>query len=138
MWQDQIIYLDANFVIRFIEDRILVSDSLKSLAATIDGHNCQLFTSVLTCFEALVKPLRDNNQKLVGQFQSFFKQDNLMIVDVNQEIIEQALLLAKAHGFRLADAIHLATAKTAGCSIILSDDVQWQRIDFARLISFAT
>ena len=48
----------------------------------------------------------------------------LEIAYADNEVMSEALALAAAHGLQIWDCLILATASAAGCSILLSEDMQ--------------
>lgn len=114
------IYLDTNFVIRFIEseDRGLlrvIEDAAVGLM--------ELFTSELTLAEVLVGPLKANDGTLASQYEEFLTTDDvLQVVPISRAILRESAHIRAVYGGRTPDAIHCATALHAKCSLLLSSD----------------
>ncbi len=57
------------------------------------------------------------------------------IVPVDAELAMLAARLRAAHGLRLPDAIHAATAICAGCAALLTHDRNFSRLKGLRIIT---
>lgn len=56
------------------------------------------------------------------QMDRWFRQDLLFMAEVDDQIVEEARVLANDHGLRGADAIHMATALLVGCDTFFTWD----------------
>jgi predicted nucleic acid-binding protein len=78
-------------------------------------------TSELTRLECRVKPLREEDAALLGDFDAFFA-DAAVVVALTREVIDRATELRARYGVRTPDAIHLAAAVASGCDVFLTND----------------
>lgn len=127
---DTRIYLDANVFIAAYETQGARSDhAWWILEAVEDGHFVAM-TSELTLAEVLVVPIQEGDDDLVGSYQSVIATgDSLEVAAVDRNILKEAATLrAMRRSLKLPDAIHVATARLAGCRYIVSDD---RRLPFA-------
>src|SRR5215831_7251785 len=112
------LYLDAAPVIYVVEQ-------VKPYAAVVDAQLSDSATVVvvsdLTRMECRVKPLRDGNTDLLRDFDDFFAKV-AEIISLAREVIDHATLIRARHGFKMPDAIHLASAIVSGCDIFLTND----------------
>lgn len=84
---------------------------------------CRLVTSVLSLLEALVVPNRTGAKELCRRYRDFFESfPNLETLPLDIPIAELASGLRAAHTVRMPDAIHLATALSAGVQGFLTED----------------
>jgi predicted nucleic acid-binding protein len=82
-----------------------------------------IVTSELALAEVLVMPMRTGNAALVNHYiEAVSSREYLDVVPVNRDIIIGSARLRSASAVRLPDAIHVATALAAGCSVFLSED----------------
>ncbi|MCV9937649.1 PIN domain-containing protein [Boseaceae bacterium BT-24-1] len=126
------VYLDANAIIRFVETDDDLFDSL--LDHTRDGEN-RLCTSEFTLAEVLVLPLRENNIELLSVYETLFAADNeIDIMPVDRAILRRSAELRATLGNKAPDAIHIATAVLAGCSVFISSDLRIHLPDGMRRI----
>jgi len=85
-----------------------------------------LVTSWITFAEVLVKPLQTGNSVEEKGYRAFFQPSpHFEIVPVDQAISDQAARLRASHGFKLPDALHIATGMAAGCTHYLTGDAKW-------------
>jgi predicted nucleic acid-binding protein len=122
------LYLDANVIISGYEAeeplKQVVLTRLSKWCADPDGR---LITSIFSCLECRVLPLRNNDQTLLADYDDFFAGDAIEIVDVSRPIIDLATALRAAHGFKSPDAVHLATALHVGAERFLTADVSLRK-----------
>ncbi len=113
-------YLDANFIIRFVES---VDDNLASVADRADAGIVNLITSELALAEVLVGPMRDGDARLVREYESLFADTAfLQVLPVDRQTLRRSADLRATLGNKLPDAIHVATAVGAECQVFLSSD----------------
>lgn len=116
-------YLDTSAIIYFVEGSAAARARIATLLATAESAPTgQLITSRLSRLECRVKPLRDGNAALLTTYDAFFTRTRLAIVDVTAAVLDRATELRARHGFKTADAIHLASAIEAGADGFLTGD----------------
>ena len=82
-------------------------------------------TSWITLAEALIKPLQNGDKLIETGYREFFTpSSHFEILPVDQSISESAARLRALHGFRLPDAIHIATGMSANCTHYLTGDAK--------------
>jgi predicted nucleic acid-binding protein len=113
-----LIYLDSCLAIYLVErDEVWESQ----VHALMESHADEIFaTSPLVELECLVAPLRTGNAGLVEEFRSFLAQ--LVLIDIPGQAYARAAYLRALHGLKTPDALHLATARLAGCSALWTND----------------
>jgi predicted nucleic acid-binding protein len=80
-------------------------------------------TRELTLAEALVKSLEVGSQDIADLYAELIESSGrLLVVPIDRSILMDAALYRAPLGIKLPDAIHVATAVTAGCEIFLSND----------------
>ncbi|MCB8839699.1 PIN domain-containing protein [Aurantimonas sp. VKM B-3413] len=115
-----IVYLDANALISFIERD---DDPVVRLFDMVGSGATRLFTSELGLSEVLVAPLRDGDSALASAYEEFLISDeSLTVLPINRAILHDAARLRATFGGKTPDAIHVATAPSCNCNIILSFD----------------
>lgn len=124
------LYLDANVFIAAYETETARSDHAWWILTAIEDGEFVGVTSELTLAEILVKPIEDGDEDLVRRYKDIVTSgDELIVVAVDRDIlIEAAGLRSQRKSLRLPDAIHVASARRAGCAHIVSDD---RRLPFA-------
>jgi uncharacterized protein len=69
-----------------------------------------------------VKPLRAGDAATLATYDAFFTRARLSVFDVSAAVLDRATELRARHGFKVPDAIHLATAIEAGADAFLTGD----------------
>ena len=117
------IALDASTLIYFVEGseplRERIARRLDVVRADPAG---QLVASRLARLECRVKPLRNNNPILLGEYDAVFGAARFVLIDVSAAVLDRATDLRARHGFKVPDAIHLASAIEAGADAFLTGD----------------
>lgn len=117
------VYLDTNAIIAIIELRGGLNDAQRDLMKQIDEGAVAAVTSELTLMECLVKPLADKDAGMVRRYMELFSgQPALSVHPVTREVLLEGARSRAETGLKLPDAIHLATAKVAGCATLVSND----------------
>lgn len=81
----------------------------------------KLVVSALVVHELLVVPLRRGDHVLIDRIEAAIS--SLSLVDIAfDDYLGASALRAQHPGLKLADALHLATARAAGCSELWTND----------------
>ena len=91
-------------------------------AAIADGQFTGV-TSTLTLLDALVQPCRVGNASLAEQYEAFLTRSyGLRCEEITSAILRAAAQLRATYNIKTPDAIQLATARVANCSVYLTND----------------
>ena len=119
----ELTYLDANVIIRFVEGKPEAREPIRARL-----HDVQkIVTSQLSRLECRCFPIRRNDPALLSAYDTFFDASELALLDIDRSIIDIATQLRATHGFKSPDAIHLATAIACQASCFLTGDKQLTR-----------
>lgn len=114
------IYVDTNIFIAAVE---AFNGKALELFRMAERGLVFLLTSEVTRGELLVKPIQTADEALQERYQNLFNPDNGMsALPIDQEIISAAAEISATRGLELLDAVHCATAETADCTYIISED----------------
>lgn len=118
------VYLDANVFIAALETAGAHSDHAWWLLRSIEEGTIVGVTSEITLSEILVKPIERDNTGLAEAYERMISPAaHFETVGVSRDVlIEAAHLRAARHSLRLPDAIHVASAQQAACSIFITGD----------------
>ena len=117
------LYLDANILIYFIEGAPDLRARVGSVLAQSDSRGIALATSNLTIAECLHGAWRRRDRALVNVYRGFFSTNDLVrLVGIDDEILAAAAEFAATCEIKLIDAIHVASAVSAGCEALLTND----------------
>ena len=88
-----------------------------------------LASSELVVLETLVKPLREGNARLEMLFRSIFAAAEMDLIPATLAIWEDAARIRAVTGLKTSDALHAATALSAGCALFITNDTDFRRVE---------
>ncbi|MEM7461596.1 MAG: PIN domain-containing protein [Pseudomonadota bacterium] len=129
MIEPPVLYLDTNVFIAAIENRHELAFDLLEIGAL--STTTILCTSLLTIAELLVKPLKEENDRLVEIYKALADgNDGLSVGPVDKDSLYHASVLRANYRFlKLPDAIHLSTAIGFRCKYFVSFDDDLKKIN---------
>lgn len=138
VWQSgQRIYLDANLFIYAVEQVDPFAPQVEGLFRAADQGEIVLVTSLLTLAETPVMPYRNADKELVVTYRELFTwpPPGLYVAPLNARVLDHAARLrASVSSLRLPDAIHLATADSEGCDLVLTNDRRLKTVQDVNII----
>ena len=118
------VYLNANFVIYFIEMNPVWGPKVTAHLTVLLANGDQIAISDLTRLECQVGPLMTGNTVLLSKFTTFFQSPDVRVVPLTAAVCDRAAALRAKYRFKMPDAMHLAAAIEHGCSRFLTNDVK--------------
>ena len=94
---------------------------------TQDG-NLTIVSSPVLVIEVLVKPIRDGNTEIKLQYRELFASNAVRLLDASYQVFEDAARLRAETGLKTPDALHAATAIRAGCTLFITNDTDFRRV----------
>jgi len=116
------IFLDTNFFIYLIEGTGPRAVRARYLLRAFSTRKDEVLTSVMTLGEMLVMPLRNNDHALAQQYRRIFRGQGITLLPFLESAAEAFARIRIDKKIKAPDAIHLATAGTAGCDLFLTND----------------
>ena len=115
--------LDTPPFIYFIEEHPRYLSIVRPVFTAIANRMFTGITSALTLLETRVQPYRVGNAPLAEQYEAFLTRSHgLRFEEITSAVLRAAAQLRAAHNIKTPDAIHLATALVANCSVYLTND----------------
>ena len=122
------IYLDSNIFIYALEGVEPWVNPIHDVFYGLESGELFAVTSGLSLAECLVRPFALNRDDLVEVYRLALSQRSyLNIVAIHSDILIYAARLRAQLGFKLPDAIHVATALMGGCTAVLTNDATFNR-----------
>ena len=115
------IYVDTAPVIYSAEINLDYWALLQPLWSKSQANEINIISSELLWLETLVFPLKNHNTALIEIYEDLFK-DDIQLIAINQSILRSAASLRAVTNLKTPDAIHAATALSAGCTLFLTND----------------
>lgn len=118
-----VLYIDTAPLIYLLEQHHRHAPRLASLLRRINEHTLSGVTSYITMTELLVKPFEAGRDDLVRRYRDVLTSSpNFRVLPVDEDVAVEAARIRGTTGIRLADAVHLATAKVAQADVFLTND----------------
>ena len=124
------VFIDTAPFIYFLErNDVFVGKVTDFFGYCIDNDKL-LVTSTVALEEFAVGPYKNDDEKLIDDFQAFLKDTGTTVVSIDEDIAyEAARIRAKYTGFKGMDALQLACAVVSGCDLILTNDIQLRQFE---------
>jgi predicted nucleic acid-binding protein len=121
-------YVDANALIYAVEKIAPYADLLRPFWTAAKSGTARLVSSELLIIETLTGPLKSGNRPLVAAYEQIFQSSGIDLSPITADILRSGATLRSTYGLKTPDAIHAATALRAGCSMYLTNDEGFRRV----------
>lgn len=122
-------YLDANTVIYSVEGYENYSNLKDGLLQPLEKGEFVAVTSAITLVETIVGPRKAGDLATEADFRDFLTpSENFVIEPVTAAVLESVIDLRVRFGLKMPDAIHLATGMISGCTVFVSNDLEWSKV----------
>ncbi len=111
-----LVYIDTMTLIYTVERYPAYLPLLEPLWRTAQAGSIEIVSSELTLMEALVGPLKSGDASLEKAFEQALLGTDMRLLPITQAILREAARLRATTKLRTPDALHLATARHAGCA----------------------
>lgn len=116
------VYLDANVVIHLVEGSRAHAAALAAFMDDLRGKAFTAVTSALTLTELLVPAFRQDRWSETKRLRAFLEDGPIEMIDPTREAYVEAARYRSECDLSALDALHVACAIEAGCTIFLTQD----------------
>ncbi len=127
----KLVGLDSNIFIYQFEDHPEFSQSTNIIFEKLAKNKLKAITSIISLIEALSYP---SPIEVRTKIQESFEISNLTVLDINRSIALETARLRREYGFRLGDAIQLATAKIAKAQAFVTNDGRLKKFKELKIV----
>ena len=124
-----VVYVDANALIYSVERVEPYHGLLAPMWEEARAGRFTLASSELVALEILIRPLRDGNTRLESLFRSILASAEMDLVPATLATWEDAARIRANTGLATPDALHAATALSAGCAAFITNDTDFRRVE---------
>lgn len=118
----QQVAVDTNIFIYYFQKHPQFGSTAKELLLRLAKNQAQIITSVISLIEIL--SFKTTKQKIIRLEHELTHIAKLDMIEVSHEIGKKAASIRREYGFRLADAIQLATAVEHKADVFITNDQQ--------------
>ena len=122
------VYLDTSPIIYSVEKHADYWQLLTTLWQSLKANEIEVFTSELTLLETLVQPIKQKNQMLISAYESLLTTTEINLLPITLDILRKAANFRATQNLKTPDAIHTATAFSANCNYLISNDDGFKRV----------
>lgn len=126
-----ILFLDACIVVYWIEaPDPFHARLMKRLGALRTQYpDASFAVSRLSWMECMVKPLRDDDQALINEYNAFFDAAQLRMVELTASVVQRATRLRAGYALKTPDALQAACAlELPGECLFLTNDKNFKKV----------
>ncbi len=123
------VYLDANGFIYSVERVEPYRTLLEPLWQQARAGEFDVASSDITVLETLVKPLREGDVVVEMLLRSMFDAHEVSLIPATRELWEDAARIRADTGLKTPDALHAATALSIGCTLFITNDTDFRRVE---------
>lgn len=122
------IFVDTSPYIYYLEKSPQYGNKVKTFFISNYNLGKEFVTSTITIEEYAIAPYRENNARLMSDFDMFIEDTGTDILDITKAIAQKAAeIRAHYNGFKAMDALQLAAALIGRCDLFLTNDKQLKR-----------
>ncbi len=121
------LYLDSNiFIYAFEAQAGALRQAIGQIIRMIYLEQCAASTSLITRAEVLVRPLQLRQTELADRYRALLSGYNAVFIHtLDEQTVELAAeLRADYPALKLLDALHIATAIQASCTVFVTGDLR--------------
>jgi predicted nucleic acid-binding protein len=123
------LYIEAAPLIYYVEANPVYVDRMEEVISLIEDIPVRAVSSVITLTEVLNQPVRLGRVDLEQQYKAIlFSSPMFQLFPVSLTIADSAARLRARYNLRTPDALHIATAISAGCQAFLTNDNTLKRV----------
>ncbi|MCL2321738.1 MAG: PIN domain-containing protein [Oscillospiraceae bacterium] len=130
------IYVDTALFIYYLEKNPDYFSKAKKFFIDCIENQITIITSVVTVFEYLVYPYRNNDHTLVRSFEQFLNLMKVKVVEIDIEIAKKAAMIrSKYKGYKGMDSLQLASSLESNCDLFITNDNQLKQTQEVKCIT---
>ena len=122
------LYLDANGFIYSVERVEPYRTLLEPMWQQARAGEFDIASSDIIVLETLVKPLREGDEVVEMLLRSLFDAHEVSLIPATRELWEDAARIRADTRLKTPDALHAATALRAGCTLFITNDTDFRRV----------
>ena len=123
------VYLDSNGFIYSVERVEPYRTLLELMWQQARAGEFDVASSDITVLETLVKPLREGDEVVEILLRSMFDAHEVSLIPATRELWEDAARIRADTGLKTPDALHAATALSIGCTLFITNDTDFRRVE---------
>jgi predicted nucleic acid-binding protein len=128
------VYLDTSPIIYSVEKHADYWQLLTTLWQSLKEGEIEVYTSELTLLETLVQPIKQNNQTLISAYESLLTTTEINLLPISLDILRESANFRAIQNLKTPDAIHAATAFSANCDYLITNDDGFKRVSNINVI----
>jgi predicted nucleic acid-binding protein len=129
------VFLDTAPVIYYVEAHPTFGNVAREAFTLISDGKTQAIASPVTLAECVALPIKLGQLDVRQIYKNLLTNtDGILLVDIDAAIGDRAAELRIRYGFKLPDALQVATAISSGCDAFLTNDAALKKVKELRVI----
>lgn len=124
--------LDTNIFIYYFHKDKDFGENAREVFQLLASDKKKAITSIITLTELLALKMSDKDVTILQN--TFFQIPNLSMFDIDQKIALEAAKIRREYGYRLPDAIQLATATHTKADLFITNDIRLKKYKETKVI----
>ena len=130
--------LDTGIFIDLVEEHPTYLPAVRPLFAAADRGELEIVTSAITLLEVLVVPYRAGNLPVATRYEALLTRSRgVRLIELDRAQLRATAQLRAVYGVRVPDALQLAAALTARCTVFVTNDRRLPPIPGLRIVQLA-
>ena len=126
---DGSVYLDASAFIYSVERIEPYQALIEPVWQQAQAGKFTVVSSELVVAEVLVRPLREGNKVAESLFRALLGANEVQLIEATRSLWEETARLRALTRLRTPDALHAATARLAECTLFVTNDNDFRRVE---------
>lgn len=122
------VYLDSHILIYCLDGDPTYVPAVTRILTQVSAGEFGALTGDLSVTEILVHPLARGDESTVARIKAFLATGLVDIRPHTREAFEQAAHVRATRRTSLPDALHVATALSTGCTMLVTNDARMPRV----------
>lgn len=129
-----LVYADTSPLIYTVEKHADFYPLLQPLWMAVKNGQIEVVSSELALLETLVGPIKHNDAALSAMYEQVLAGSDIRLISITKDTLREAARLRAQTNLKTPDAIHAATALSAGCVQFITNDPAFRRVTALNLV----
>ena len=132
-------FVDANALIYYIEGADSLHEKVRQLFTTLLSADVQLVTNEIVFAECLYGAYPRKDDALVALYKDLLNDtEQFEVLGIDMTLLDEAANIGAQVGLKLIDAMHLCSAITSSCDVLVTNDQKFKSSAELKIIQISS